>query len=273
MEFLYVRKQHMLHMQLDQAQRMKPMPLWMAALFFGLPALVIRIFLYLGIPFLMSTGLRLFEAWLICTIIPLGLLLIAAIVAYHLENPFFSRSAFQERFRLNPLPGKAWFWIVGGFLVAFLGNGALAFSARWIASIPLFAPPAALAYLDPRTSPDLSYTSFMGVPLLGNWWVLVAVLLLLVVNTLGEELWWRGYILPRQELSHGKGAWVVHGLLWTLFHVVFYPWVLFSYLPVCLTIPFIVQRFNNTWPAIILHFAINGVILIPITLGILGVHG
>src|SRR5881275_532009 len=127
MEFPYERKQQMLHMQLDQTQRMTPMPLWMAALFFGIPALVIRIFLYLGIPFLMSTGIRMFEAWLICAIIPLGLLLIAAIVAYHLESPFLSRSAFEERFRLHPLHGKAWLWIVGGFLVAFLGNGALAF--------------------------------------------------------------------------------------------------------------------------------------------------
>ena len=263
----------MLHMQLDQTRRMTSMPLWMAALFFGIPALVIRILLYLGIPFLMNTGIRLFEAWLICTITPLMLLLIAAIVAFRLESPYFSRRAFQERFRLTPLRSRAWLWIVGGFLVAFLGNGALAFTAQWIASIPLFAPPAALAYLDPRTLPHLSYTRFMGVPLLDNWWVLVAVLLLLVVNILGEELWWRGYILPRQELSYGKGVWVVHGLLWTLFHVVFYPWALLSYLPICLTIPFIAQRLKNTWPGIILHFVINGVVLIPITLGILGVHG
>ena len=263
----------MLDMQVDQTQSVRPMPLWMAALFFGIPALVIRIFLYLGIPLLMSTGMHLFDAWLPCSIIPLGLLLIAAIVAYRVESPSFSRSAFQERFRLTPMRGKAWLWIISGFLVAFLGNGALSFTARWIAGIPIFAPPAALAYLDPRATPQLSYTRFMDVPLLGNWWVLVTVFLLLVVNIFGEELWWRGYILPRQELSHGKGAWIAHGLLWTLFHVVFYPWVLLSYLPVCLTISFIAQRLKNTWPGIILHFAINGLVLIPITLGVLGVHG
>lgn len=263
----------MLDMQVDQTQSIRPMPLWMAVFFFGIPALVIRNFLYVGIPLLMSTGMRMFEAWLVCSIVPLGLLLIAAIVAYQLESPFFSRSAFQERFRLTPLHGKAWLWIVGGFLVAFLGNGALSFTARWIVRIPLFAPPAALAYLDPRALPRLSYTHFMDVPLLGNWWVFIAILFLLVVNILGEELWWRGYILPRQELSYGKRAWVFHGLFWTLFHVVFYPWVLFSYLPVCLTISFIAQRLKNTWSGIILHFVINGLVLIPITLGILGVHG
>jgi hypothetical protein len=89
-------------------------------LIFGIPALVIRIFLYAGIPFLLRAGIQMFEAWFICTIIPLGLLVIAAIVAYRLETPFFTREAFQERFRLNSLHGKAWLWFAGGFLVAFL---------------------------------------------------------------------------------------------------------------------------------------------------------
>ena len=163
----------MLDMQIEYTHSTRPMPLWMAALFFGIPALVIRIFLYLGIPLLMSTGMSLFEAWLICSIIPLGLLLISAIVAYRLESPLVSRRSFQERFRLTPMRGKAWLWIIGGFLVAFLGNGILAFTARWIAGIPFFAPPASLAYLNPGAAPRLSYTSFMDVPLWGNWWVFV----------------------------------------------------------------------------------------------------
>jgi hypothetical protein len=31
-------------------------------------------------------------------------------------------------------------------------------------------------------------------------------LVLLVTNVGGEESWWRGYLLPRQELSHGCGS-------------------------------------------------------------------
>jgi len=30
---------------------------------------------------------------------------------------------------------------------------------------------------------------------------------------LRRELWWRGYILPRQELAFGRWTWIIHGLL------------------------------------------------------------
>jgi membrane protease YdiL (CAAX protease family) len=94
---------------------------------------------------------------------------------------------------------------MGGFFVAAIGYLVFSFTERWIANIPLFAPPTAIAYLDPRGPMQLSYTSFMDVPLLGNWWMFIAIFLLLVLNILGEELWWRSYIMPRQELSAGKG--------------------------------------------------------------------
>ena len=31
----------------------------------------------------------------------------------------------------------------------------------------------------------------------------------LVLQVVGEELWWRDCILPRQELRHGRRAWLV----------------------------------------------------------------
>ncbi len=40
----------MLNIPSAQAQRVKPMPWWMAVLFFGIPALVFRGFIYLGMP-------------------------------------------------------------------------------------------------------------------------------------------------------------------------------------------------------------------------------
>ena len=263
----------MLNIPAAQVQRVKPMPWWMAVLFFGIPALVFRGFIYLGMPILRGAGVRWFEAYLLCYGTFLLLLLLATFVAYRLDGFHFSRKAVRERLRLNPLGGKAWEWIMGGFFLAAMGYLALSFTERWIASIPLFAPPAALAYLDPRSASGFSYTSFMGVPLLGNWWMFLVIFLLLVLNILGEELWWRSYILPRQELSAGTRAWVVNGLLWTLFHSVFYPWTVLSYLPICLTIPFVAQRLKNTRPGMVIHFLLNVFhLLLPITLGILGIH-
>jgi len=41
-------------------------------------------------------------------------------------------------------------------------------------------------------------------------------------------------------------------------------------LPVCLSISFVSSKLKNTWPAIIAHFALNGMGVIPLILGVLG---
>ena len=84
------------------------------------------------------------------------------------------------------------------------------------------------------------------------------LLFVFVINIFSEELWWRGYILPRQELKHGKVAWVINGVLWSFFHI--YKWwaVPFMLLRQWM-IPFVAQRTKNTTPVILIHFVSNGI--------------
>jgi uncharacterized membrane protein len=84
---------------------------------------------------------------MICIIIPLVLLLIAALVGYHLEGNGFSWQVFKERFRLTAFPGRAWLWIVGGIVVSLAGIVLLGFTEAWIARIPGLAPPYFLAQM------------------------------------------------------------------------------------------------------------------------------
>jgi membrane protease YdiL (CAAX protease family) len=91
-----------------------------------------------------------------------------------------------------------------------------------------------------------------------------------VLNILGEELWWRGYVLPRQELVHGRRTWIVHGVLWTLFHVPFW-WNLIALLPSTLSLAFVTSRLRNTTPGIVAHLVLNGLGMVGIVLGVLGV--
>jgi membrane protease YdiL (CAAX protease family) len=108
----------------------------------------------------------------------------------------------------------------------------------------------------------------MGLSLAGNWWILLVLLVSLVIATFGEEIWWRGYILPRQELVHGNRTWLIHGLLWTAFHI-FTPWNLLAILPGSLALSFVAQRLKNTWPAVIAHGLANGLlVVIIVVLGI-----
>ena len=109
----------------------------------------------------------------------------------------------------------------------------------------------------------------MEILLEGQWWIVFGYLGGLFFNIFGEEFWWRGYILPRQEVVMGKYTWFIHGILWTLFHV-FWKWNLIMLLPVCLSISFVASKLKNTWPAIIAHFVLNGMGIIPLILGVLG---
>jgi membrane protease YdiL (CAAX protease family) len=83
------------------------------------------------------------------------------------------------------------------------------------------------------------------------------LVIVFIMNISGEELWWRGYILPRQELEHGKLAWLVNGILWSLFHI-FKWWAVPFMLVRQWMIPFVAQRTKNTTPPFLMHLISNG---------------
>ena len=100
--------------------------------------------------------------------------------------------------------------------------------------------------------------------------VLVTYALALVINILGEELYMRGFILPRQILAHGRWAWLIHGVLWTLFH---FPqrWTYLQILPITLALSYVTYRTRNTSIAMAAHYIGNGVLgMIPILLIVAG---
>jgi membrane protease YdiL (CAAX protease family) len=79
----------------------------------------------------------------------------------------------------------------------------------------------------------------------------------LLMNVVSEELWWRGYVLPRQEMQHGRNTWAVHGVLWAFFHA-FKWWAVPFMLFTTWIIPFIAQRTGSTTPGFIIHLVTNG---------------
>ena len=253
----------------------KPMPLWQALLYFGLPALLFRISIYNGTPVLIRLGLTPFEATTVSFITPSAILFALAFGFYKRDGYLLSRNSIKARFRLLPMKGKEWLWTVVAFLVTFLSIGALSFTAlSLIKMIPVIAPPD---FFPPWLKPGSILTTavfadYIGSPLKGNWGAVVLIVILLFFNILGEEFWWRGYILPRQEKMHGRWTWAIHGALWLLWHLVFYPWQLFALLPICLVLPFVAQRFQNTTPAIIIHLQ-NGIFLLLILAMVLGMMG
>jgi membrane protease YdiL (CAAX protease family) len=252
--------------------QVKPLPFLPALAYFGIPSVIAAVIVYGVMPWLAALGFPIFFNYLLVyATAPMLALLVVSLIAYRREGRSLSWSGIADRFRLGRMNGRSWLWAIGLLVFMLVSAGALSFTARWVSSI--IAPPAYWpAELKPGAAPAPADTAlptqFMGVPLAGNWWILPVLIASLVIATLGEEFWWRGYILPRQELVYGNRTWIVHGSLWAAFHL-FAPWNLIGILPGCLALSYVAQRLKNTWPGIIAHGLANGLlVLIVVVLGI-----
>jgi membrane protease YdiL (CAAX protease family) len=252
---------------------LRPLPLWPGLLYFALPALMFRLLLYAGLERLPALGLSSFHATVVAVSVPCAILLVLAVAAFKAEGHPLTWPALAARLRLRPMRLRDLGVTVAAFVVGWLGTGILGFTALAIINaFPALAPPAFFpALLDPRTAMSgAAFTAFIGEPLTGNWSVPLLYFVMLFFNIFGEELWWRGIILPRQALVHGRWTWLVHGVLWTLFHVPFYPWQAFALLPTCLALAWVCHRQQNTTPGIIMHWLFNGA---PLLLALVAAAG
>ena len=230
------------------AEHIKPMPLWQSLIFFSVPALLAVLCQYFLWPLLMGVGASEENAYHIQALVVFVSLLIASLVAYVVEGNSLNWSSFRHRFRLYNMSRRVWKWTLGGLLAQILLSLVAESLALQIFCLLDFRPPEIFPS-DPITN----------LPLL---------VFVLFMNIFSEELWWRGYILPRQELQHGRFTWFVHGVLWAFFHA-FKWWSVPFMLLTTWIVPFIAQRFKNTTPGIIVHLMINSISILFTAMGIL----
>ena len=252
--------------EMNTLNDIKPLSWPKAALLFASTSALITGGVYLGIPALQNIGFTFLQAYLVCFYTPFLFIFAISILAYRLEGNEWSWKAFARRYRLRRMDRSTWLWTVALILVGGLAALGLSFTGKWLASIPLFAPPDYFpAEINP--SKEMAAGIFMDTPLTGQWWIVLAYSAGWFFNIVGEELLWRGYVLPRQEACHRERAWLIHGMMWAIWHI-FWRWNLLAILPAALTIPFVVQRTRNTWVGIIAHGIAN---FIPLAFIIAGV--
>ncbi len=250
--------------------KIKPMGILSSLLFFGIPSAVYSFSIYYVMQKLHQNGINDFINWYVSMVIPLALMLLAAIIAYKVEGNSFKWSTFLTRFRLKKMTKKDWIYTLVLFIVSVIIYGTLSFTSKWLIQFKLFSPPEFLIpAVDPRLEQNILVASFMGVPLKGQWWIAIIYFIFLLFNIVGEEFWWRGYVFPRQELAFKKWTWVIHGSLWGLFHI-FWKWNLIILLPSCLALSYVIYKRKNTWIGIISHMAFNCGPLIGMIIGIIG---
>ncbi len=94
----------------------------------------------------------------------------------------------------------------------------------------------------------------------GNWvWFGVAVALFVFNTVLGEELLFRGFLLPRMNGAFGRGDWVANGVLFAAYHL-HMPWTIPTNLLDMFTLAYPTKRYRSAWMGIAVHSAQNVVL-------------
>jgi uncharacterized protein len=143
----------------------------------------------------------------------------------------------------SPKTGRAggWLWLVViPFVVLFAAEGA----------IPI------LSVIPPVASHDFSV--FLGSDagqafMSGNWvWFAVIVALFVFNTALGEELLFRGLLLPRMRGTFGRWDWVANGFLFAVYHL-HEPWLIPSSLVDIFALSYPSRRYRSALIGIIVH--------------------
>jgi membrane protease YdiL (CAAX protease family) len=99
----------------------------------------------------------------------------------------------------------------------------------------------------------------------GAWgWYALVVVLAIFNTVLGEELLFRGVLLPRMRGVFGRRDWVANGVLFALYHL-HTPWVIPTTLIDIFAVSYPSRRFESAWMGIIVH-SVQSVVVIVVVL-------
>ena len=138
--------------------------------------------------------------------------------------------------RSGRVGGRVWFVLVPAILVFAAGQ-----------FVPSLAIPAGRdfgAFLESRTG-----QAFFD----GSWgWFTVVVVMGLFNTVLGEELLFRGFLLPRMRGTFGRADWLANGVMFALYHL-HTPWAIPAALLDSLGLALPSRRYRSAWLGITVH--------------------
>ena len=101
----------------------------------------------------------------------------------------------------------------------------------------------------------------------GNWpWFAVIVVMALFNTVLGEELLFRGLLLPRMRGVFGRADWLANGVLFAGYHL-HMPWVIPTALLDSLALAYPSRRYRSAWLGIVVH-SVQSVLIVGATLAL-----
>ncbi|MBN2425322.1 MAG: CPBP family intramembrane metalloprotease [Calditrichaceae bacterium] len=209
--------------------------LYSAAIY--LPA---SLLVYFSIAFLIpclseQTGLEIIICWFmvsgLCVFIPL---LISVKIILKSENYRITYDTWKLRLRFSKVSIQDITWSITGLLFtgllsAIIMKGLVILSGQFD-YLPAF----------------ISFEPFSE----GRYWILAIWFPHWLLNIFGEEILWRGVMLPRQEVVFGKYTWFIHGLGWGIFHLAFGWQLLLALTPLFFIQSYVVQKTKNSWTGV-----------------------
>jgi len=232
----------------------KPISIGMSILIGVIIAGIGMVCFYYLRPLLEKSGLSEYQAYFISLSIGLIVILMWAVLLYLSEGKNRTFKDFLIRVRLNHFKPNWFYWALALAIIMFLSTVIFSPILSALISdnvIPL--PNDIPDYLNPVRQQTIVKVKEQLI----NQGVIPLIPVVLIINILGEEIFWRGIILPRQELRHGKNAFWIHGIIWAFTHLFQY-WFLLPILIGSIALAYIIQRTKCTWISIVAHLLNNG---------------
>ena len=207
------------------------------------------------IPYLSNiTGCEIIIFWFIVGGLGIFLpLLIISVLIIKSEGYRFNKNLWENRLRFKKLNRNDWLWCLGAIIIIGIMCAAIVKIIVIFAGDVNFHPP--FMEFEPLTK--------------NRYWILLIWFPYWILNIMGEEILWRGTILPRQEIVFGRFTWLLHGIFWGIFHIGFGWQLLLILLPIFFVQSYVVQKRKNSWTGVIIHAGINGPNFIAISLGLI----
>jgi len=246
-------------LEVNTMTELKPIKFIPSVLLFLIPGIAFYININILVPFISNlTNSNSYIIWMFTgTFFLFGLLFTLTFILLKLDGYKLDWQTIKDRLRLRRITLKDTIWIIVGMLVCTIISGIII----WIYS---------LFFKSFNINELREMSPIKIIPLIGNErFFLFFIPIFFFFNYVGEELLWRGYILPRQEITkYGKYAWIVSMLLHWIFHLSFSFKAMLFFLPFMLLMPYLVYKRKNTYISIIIHFLLGAPTQVFVALGI-----
>lgn len=223
------------------------------------------------LPALVRSGTSELIGWPAVASAMLLILVLLALLLHKAESNKLKIS-WAARMCFKKLSWKQWLLYIGMLIVSVvLSMLAVRLVAPFIKITGMTIPDYMPFFLNPTINPGETDPAVLspGLVLRGNYAILPLMAVTLLLNILGEELYFRAWVLPKM-VKYGPWAWILNGILFALYHS-YQLWLLPTLLVTSLFSAFVVYRSKSVWPAIAVHLVANFLIsILSITMLIAG---